>query len=448
MALFDLVQQKAGGANSTGLTVTLDSAPTVGNTLIARVGSRDGTRLGRIAGFKPLDWNINGNGSASVWYRQVQSGDGAAVVLTNNASAVCVMHVEEVEGQLVPHRSANRFDGNTDVTSFGTGVTPATTETGLACAFVAHRNVTSTGYSWADSYTLRPNQTQGSGVGGITGIPGDKVVNAGTQEGVLSWTTAARPWSCIGVLIEGSEPALDAYATEVLSHSPFSYYRLDDPGAAGAADLVGNVHLKYSGGVSLGQGGVIAGNAAALFDGVDDMATESPTAGYATYTGDCTVILWAKTPDPNQAFGSAAFLSRQNDAHGTHAFMLDGTGDWNFHYRDNAVVGRNLNLGPAATDTWEFFAWTIGAAGVKVYAAVAGVITQIASATDITQGAFDLHQLGKTQGAVWLEATLDEVAVWHSVLASTDLQDIFDASVSGDAHERTIRSVLVSTLTD
>lgn len=457
MANGDFVQQKTAGGTGASVTVTLDSTPTVGNTLICRVACRDSTNGSpKVAGFKPVDFTIAGGGGSTgacggVWYRQVVSGDGTSIVVTPGATGLgTAVHVEEVVGVYKPHRSVLTQGNTTTVTSRSTGTSAATTTAAaLCCAMVGIRNVNSTGHSWSNSYTLLTVQTAGSGTGsGVTVVSGDLVVAAtGTQEATASWTTAERAWGVLAVFVIGAERD-GAYITAVKADTPYSLYRMRADAVGITPDEMNHAHLRNSAtGLTYLQTGPVtlepdnycyAFNGTAGFCDTKSSATSDADTVVA-YTGDVTFEVWAKTSNPSQGSGPAkcVFVSGLAIVDGTFAFPVlssppDGVlGDWYLHHPLSGQPDQFIHLWTAPTDTWEIFWVTLTAAGIKIYRIVSGVVTQYGSAeTTVSTGYTDNHRFGRAQGANYLSASIANGAVWRSALTTTQMQAHYDASIT------------------
>jgi hypothetical protein len=104
-----------------------------------------------------------------------------------------------------------------------------------------------------------------SGSGGSLSAGGDGA-GAGTPTGTASSGGTG------GDGVAGSGGASSAYANEVLSDSPLSYWRLGDVASQIAIDLVGGRDGTFVGGIALGQPGALVGDPdkAVWLDGMDD----------------------------------------------------------------------------------------------------------------------------------------------------------------------------------
>lgn len=448
MANFDFVQQKVGAVTGTSGTVTLDSTPTVGNTIIVRIAHADAAgTVPKVTGFRPTECTYTANGSSIIYYRHVKSGDSATITCTQGVASSMAVHAAEYVGRMVPHRSQLNAADNTNVMARSTGTTPATTTAAaLVIAGVATRNITSTTHAFTNSFTLRTVATAGSGASGRTMIPGDLVVSStGTYETTASWAVLnERAWGLITAFIIAAEETDGAYITAVKADTPFSLYRFHHDVVGMVPDEMNKYHLRLStSGATPFQTGPVTvepNNYGMLFDGVAGIAdtktnVTSNIDTVAAYAGDTTFEVWVSVPDPTQGGTGVfpAFTSRSTDAHGTFALpcMASNDGKWYCHYRNNAVVGTTFDTGlNVPTDTWELFWITFNSAGMKVYNVQGGVVTQLGSAqTDITQGNFDMHRFAKNQGTGFTNIRIANAAIWHSVLTTTQMQAHYDATV-------------------
>ncbi|MCA1571363.1 MAG: LamG domain-containing protein [Chloroflexi bacterium] len=250
--------------------------------------------------------------------------------------------------------------------------------------------------------------------------------------GTASWTGADRAWGAIVVFVAGSAFPSNPYRDAVLADNPEAFYALNDIGTQGLTDLAGNHFGFYYDGYTLEAAGLVASSTdkAARFDGVNGRA-EAPLQ--TQYTGDCSVSLWAKTSSPNQAEFAALIVGASDNAAGVFIICPDGAGTWKLHYRDTSAVGQNVALWAIPTDTPEWFGITIHSTdGAKIYRNVGGTVTlyTTVAASSLPAGRFAFYQIAKTQGAIYFNGTIDDVAIWHTALAITDFQDHVDAAAA------------------
>lgn len=194
-----LVQKK--GAQSAGstaaLSVVLDAPPTPGNLLVA--GCNSDATVAAPAGFLQAVSAISGQG-LYIFYRIVQSGDSATVILAPSVSDSIAGGVLEYSGILaspLDKTASNTVGGNP--TSIATGTTAATSQANELVIVVVgphagpgHPWVLS---NWSAGYTSQieePNGTDTSGLNTSACHIGDRIVSAtGTYSATGTWSPAA-----------------------------------------------------------------------------------------------------------------------------------------------------------------------------------------------------------------------------------------------------------------
>ena len=179
-----LVQKKGAQtpASAASLTVTLDSPPTPGNTLIACCNS-DAT-VATPAGFSLAVSSISGQG-LYIFYRVAQSGDGAAVVFVPSVIDSVAAGVLEYSGltatPLDKTASGSASAGSTSVGTGTTGTTAQAAELLIACVG-PHAGAGAFSVSaWTNSFTEQITEGDGLGTVGTTIVGcfvADRIVSA------------------------------------------------------------------------------------------------------------------------------------------------------------------------------------------------------------------------------------------------------------------------------
>lgn len=214
---YALVQTASGTAGAGVATVTLTSAPTVGNIMFAQYFSRAVTQT------PPAGWTlaVNQNNpieadNVSIYYRIVQSGDGTTYVWGNGTDAELVTITEFSCSTGWPSNPVNATGSTartTAVSSLSSGTTGATTQAAaVSIGAVGLRNVFANTPSWTNSFT-----SQGIVGGGVTvnTLMGAYKIESttGTKESTVTWLGGAETaMGAIAVFIGNLTPAADSYA--------------------------------------------------------------------------------------------------------------------------------------------------------------------------------------------------------------------------------------------
>lgn len=280
---------------------------------------------------------------------------------------------------------------------------------------------------------FRAHNTSASSLNGEIRLTSDHA-NTDAPEAEDTLGTSLRGW------IEFSQPialpaAVNAYETELRAKGVLFHWPLDETSGTVLRDGEQKHSQFVTGGApTLNQSGPTSLLRAVSFDGVDDYTYANPTD--EVYP-DASGVIWVKTDNIGQAHGRGAFLIGENgNAHCLFEQLQDGvTWKWNYHYRDNAAVARDLPLNAIVANQWEFIAFTLDGdvPALRVYMAVAGVVTELASdLVNVTSIWFSDVRLGTDKN---LDDFGDYVvagpALFDSTLTLTDLQDIYDAA-TGD----------------
>jgi hypothetical protein len=160
----------------------------------------------------------------------------------------------------------------------------------------------------------------------------------------------------VPVLGGGPSPAAAlTYDQEVLADSPVAYWRLDETSGTVAHDSSGNgLNGTYSGAITFGQAGAVAGDSAAQFgdlasisvpdNNLLDLGT-SANPGFA-------IELWIKAPPPTQS-QYATIISKNNsgnDAANPYIIRFASNGDFLFGFLgDNNTLDSSVVFDDGAT---------------------------------------------------------------------------------------------------
>jgi hypothetical protein len=217
------------------------------------------------------------------------------------------------------------------------------------------------------------------------------------------------------VLLSGSSP----YADAVLADAPEGYWRLGETsGTAAAADASGRGHAgTYTGNVTLGRAGALAGDAdpAAGFDG-STAHVAVPDHPALDFTAALTVEAWVRPSDTADyrlvvEKGGNALRSYELDVEvdtGRARFVLGQGGSGGF-----TVV---TAAGPLAMNRWHHLVGTYDGTAVRLY--VDGQLDGQAAASgpvNLTDDVLAIGRLGSVD-ANHFYGDLDEVAVYDHAL--------------------------------
>ena len=214
----------------------------------------------------------------------------------------------------------------------------------------------------------------------------------------------------------------------MLASAPNLYYRLDDTAGPYAQDATGsNTQGVFSGGVTLGAAGpVTATNRSAAFDGKTGTVG---TAGLTTAPQTFSTELWFSTTTTkggkligfeNARSGKGSKFDRQvyMNANGTLSFTSNGV------VRNVLTTSRAYNNGG-----WHHVVATESVAGMKLY--VDGVLAKSA-AVSASAGYNGYWRIGGGStgynAITFFKGSIDEVAVYPSVLSATTVANHFKAS--------------------
>lgn len=232
--------------------------------------------------------------------------------------------------------------------------------------------------------------------------------------------------------------AQGAYVDVVDGLSPLGYWRLGESSGGTATDRAGSYNGAYSGGVSLGEPGALSGDSdtAVDFDGFDDVIEIGPSADLLL-TGNLSVSLWFNADSfPTGASSEPLFtltadaatsgtaklaelaIDKNGDLVYTHEYGNQGSND-ETHTFDTA----NLSF-----DTWYNLALIRDASAKDVYLYKDNSLLDTFSYTDQPEGYTEATlYIGGYLGSSF-DGSMDEFAVFSSILTSQDVADIYNAA--------------------
>lgn len=221
---FARVQNAAGGADGTSLTVTLPAPPTAGNLLIA-VANADALVSHDGSGWNDGPSVIDGNG-AYLWWKIAGASEPAAVVFTPSVSDYITAGLLEYSGNAaVPYDtsgSSTHSGSATNTTQAASMTTSTNHDLGIAVGLI-HQNrgtptVAPTSPVWSGSTTWNSVQSAGA-VSGSNVTVWDFVADnldlgaAGTVSASVAWSTVT--WPDAQQLIIAFKPGATTYPVAV-----------------------------------------------------------------------------------------------------------------------------------------------------------------------------------------------------------------------------------------
>jgi hypothetical protein len=216
-----------------------------------------------------------------------------------------------------------------------------------------------------------------------------------------------------------------SYRNQVLADAPSGYWRLGEAGSATtAADQTGANPGTYLGGVTLGRPGALADDAdtAAGPDGASGTVRIADAAGLNP-TSALTLEAWIR---PRSLPGSAATILRKD---GQYALRLKSNGALIFRLWKNGIVQDVVTgSGLARVGAWAHVVGTWDGATMTIYVnGVARATAPMSAPVDTTTSR--LWLASTYQSFDWLDADLDEVAVYPTALSAARVQSHYQTAV-------------------
>ncbi|MBW1686543.1 MAG: LamG domain-containing protein, partial [Deltaproteobacteria bacterium] len=233
------------------------------------------------------------------------------------------------------------------------------------------------------------------------------------------------------------DPGLD-HETELNTHTPISYWKLDEGAGLTAADQSGLSSGTYTNGVSLGGTGIPDGGSAATFDGFNDYVSIAHNDAYLINEG--TIQLWFKADNPvaDQALLDKNVLGAGTGGH--TKIYLDASGHITAFLEEN-IDGTNLTVysidgGLVSADEWHQVVFTFGSGGMQLYldgelVGTNGYTGGLGDNSGPGPGNFEDIRLGAyNQDTGFFQGQIDEVAIIGAPLDSADVQNLYDAGLN------------------
>lgn len=245
-----------------------------------------------------------------------------------------------------------------------------------------------------------------------------------------------------------SEGRADYQAT-VVSQNPLAYFRLNDTTASAPDTATNNGSLGalanglYSGTLIHPVAGVLAGSTdtAASFNGG---AAYIPYSANLNFQGPFTVEFWVKPAVENTGSTLTCPVGslKISDSGRLGWIFYQSASGWNFRIGSTTGYTGNLTGGAVKSNEWQHVVGVYDGSSAFLY--VNGVQVGTGSVASFTPNPSDPMGIGARGDAGFLyNGALDEVAVYGSALAATDVQAHYSNAL--DANRTTSYDALVKT---
>ena len=240
------------------------------------------------------------------------------------------------------------------------------------------------------------------------------------------------------VVINFAKASATSYSDRVLGLNPVSYWRLSESTGVTAIDEMGVSSGVYKGGVSIDAAGVLPGDSAASFDGVDDIIEIPHNDAYVLDEGSLGV--WFNVDSVSGSWGLVSKDSRSKDT-GGHLSLLAQHGA--LRVRSQSVFQSKDLITPngaLSSDTWHYAVLTWGNSGMSLYLDGNLSVSDPAWTTGLNLN-LEPIVLG---GLQWRSGNLvadvienqligkiDELALFDQVLSATQIQALYATATGG-----------------
>ncbi|MEP7019964.1 MAG: LamG domain-containing protein, partial [Pseudonocardiales bacterium] len=247
----------------------------------------------------------------------------------------------------------------------------------------------------------------------------------------LTLTQVHKHYTDSGRTLVGASAPSDAYGAAVWKDSPDTYWRVDETSGSTAQDSSGNsADGQYSGGQTLGVTSPVSGSTgtAVTFDGAGStLASKNQIAGPSVYTEE----LWFKTTTNNggKLIGFGDQQSGNSSSYDRHVYM-ETSGQLTF----GAWTGQTNTTTSANAyndGSWHYLVASQGSDGMNLYVDGQLVGTNAQTGQQPYNGYWRVGGDTAWNGTTWFDGTIDEVAVYSSVLSPARIAAHYAASPAG-----------------
>jgi hypothetical protein len=204
------------------------------------------------------------------------------------------------------------------------------------------------------------------------------------------------------------------------------YWRLGETSGTTACDSKATSDGTYLGAYTLGQPGAISGdsNTAARFDGASGYVS-APDATALDVGDTFTVEAWVKRANP----GTGAWETAVSKQGGAWLLMFDEFDQLTLRRSKYGNVASATT--PIADTNWHYVAATKNGSSVHLYVDGKDVTGSVSNRT-MTDNAEPLA-IGESSSSSWFDGSVDEVAVYRTVLSASQIASHYSAGATGTA---------------
>lgn len=231
----------------------------------------------------------------------------------------------------------------------------------------------------------------------------------------------------LGPVAALTDLAVDYYAI-VLADSPIHYWPLDETSGTVATDLVGARDGTYSGGVTLGATGLVAGSTAVEFDGVDGTVELGSTTTADDISGIPTdALTWEFWLRRDAVANIQRLVNRASNGNtlGGYSIGVYTSGEIWVNVDSGTDAGINIPVNLALATTYHL-AVTIDNSGATAAIAVYvdGALADTGNCSrDLGEATVDMFLSGGPGSNTDWDGALQHIAVYDYVLSPTQIAD-------------------------
>lgn len=235
----------------------------------------------------------------------------------------------------------------------------------------------------------------------------------------------------------------DTYGATVFGDQPWAYWRMNEASGTMAADSATGAHVAtYQQGVTLGAGGLVEGNTAAQFDGVDDVLVSKDLVNNPT---TFSTEAWFKTTTTRggKIIGFGRAPSGLSGSYDRHVYMQDD-GRLVFGVYVNATY--TITSPSALNDgQWHHVVATLSGDGMAMYVDGQSVGTNPQTSAENYSGYWRVGG-DNTWGSssAYFNGTIDEAAVYNTALTPEQVKSHYaigldlDEPVTSDPYAQAV----------
>lgn len=218
------------------------------------------------------------------------------------------------------------------------------------------------------------------------------------------------------------------YASAIDELAASAFWRLAESSGTVADDAIGTADGTYTGGPTLGATGLLTGNTAVTFDGVDDYVALPALNRFSA--GDCTYVGWIKSTS-----ATVALFSESNTGSTANFTLLRILTNKAQILISNSVGTQWTVTGTTTINdgAWHQLALVRSGNTVTLYVDGATQGTPATVSGTFTFNAATIGALRRTTNSVFLNGSADEVAVFGSALTAAQIAELYQEGINGFA---------------